>query len=651
MARGRAAVAAGLFYAATSFAASDDDLVAAHTYYRLNDLQSLERYAQILKGHPLEDYALFWLLDVKLSRYKEGDATEIKQFLSRFGAFPLADKLRAGWLKLLGKNQEWDNFSAEYPKLVAEDLEITCYALQARLSVDAAQALKEARAIWFTGKSTPDSCAPLFFRLVDERILQTDDVWARLRLALEAGNTSLAHSVNAYLPLEQMLSEKQLDGAAASPQRYLEKNGVTPKSRAGRELAIFALSRLAHRDAQEAGRLWAELMPEFAGKDRGYVWGQLALQAALVHDPVAVEWFRKAKDAALTDQQLAWQVRAALRTQNWPDVISAIDKMSALEARESHWRYWKARACKAQNKTVEANALYLPLAREFNFYGLLAAEDMGALASSPRETFKADPDSVKALRNVPGIARALILNRLGLNQEGSREWIWAIRGFDDKQLLTAAETARQAEWYERSINTAEKTVNLHDFSLRYPIPYREALQAQAQQNRLDEAWVYGLVRQESRFLIDARSRSGAAGLMQLMPATAQWVARKIGLKDFHPSSVNQVDINATLGTFYLKQMLDDLGSPVVATAGYNAGPNRARRWRDEKPMEGAIFIESIPLNETRDYVKKVMYNTAMYSARLALPLRSLKQRLGTIAGEATARIRALSTEADSEAKE
>ena len=210
-------------------------------------------------------------------------------------------------------------------------------------------------------------------------------------------------------------------------------------------------------------------------------------------------------------------------------------------------------------------------------------------------------------------------------------WLFTIRTLDDRQLLTAAVIARRNEIYDRAINTADRTIEQHDFHLRYLAPYRDAVKQNAAQLNLDEAWVFGLIRQESRFIADAKSRVGASGLMQLMPATAQWVAKKLGLKDWRWSQVTEVDTNVSLGTWYLRHVLDTLdGQPVLASAAYNAGPGRARAWRSGTAIEGAIYAETIPFNETRDYVKKVMANATYYAHTLGHHAQTLKQRLNTI---------------------
>jgi soluble lytic murein transglycosylase len=231
----------------------------------------------------------------------------------------------------------------------------------------------------------------------------------------------------------------------------------------------------------------------------------------------------------------------------------------------------------------------------------------------------------------PSIVRALKLFELDLRTEGVREWNWAIREADDRTLLAVANVAMRYELWDRAINTADRTVAEHDYALRYLAPMRAAVEPQVHARSLDLAWVYGLMRQESRFVVRARSSAGAQGLMQVMPATAQWVAKKIGLNGFRPSQIAETDTNVLLGTSYMRLVLDSLDDhPVLASAGYNAGPGRAKKWRAAKPIEGAVYAETIPFSETRDYVKKVMTNAVMYGLVFGTREPGLKQRLGTI---------------------
>lgn len=629
-------IIAALFLAGAAFAACGNaaaanpeaDFIAAREAFRAGDIARLNTLSLRLQGHALEPFVAYMQI---LSRLKDANPDEIKGYVQRNGDSYLADKLLGDWLKWLGKNQRWETFMAEYPALVNKDTELACYALQARLELGDDAALAEAKPYWFSAEEPSASCLPLFDALATKGLLTVEDVWTRLRLALEAGNVSVAKNVSRYFPGQQEIPLRELDRAAESPAVFLDRLPVDLKTRAGRELTIFALYRVARSQPQQALPYWHALQAQFSPAEQAYTWGWLALHAARKHDPVALSWYGKVAGARLNDLQLAWKVRAALREQNWQEVQAAIAAMPEAEQNQGAWRYWKARAMKAQGRAVAANAILAPLSKEFNYYGQLAAEELGAAAGIPAESFKAGEDEVKAMEKTPAIRRALALYEMNLRYEANREWMWAVRGFDDRRLLAAAEAARRHGWYDRAINTADKTQQLHDFSLRFPAPHRDVMKDHARLAGLDEAWVYGLIRQESRFVQQARSGVGASGLMQLMPATARWVAKRIGLKNFSQSLVNQLDTNVALGTHYLKYVLDQLDNqPLLATAAYNAGPRRAINWRSAAPMEGAVYAETIPFTETRGYVQKVMSNAVYYGNRFGQQMQTLKQRLGTV---------------------
>jgi soluble lytic murein transglycosylase len=213
-----------------------------------------------------------------------------------------------------------------------------------------------------------------------------------------------------------------------------------------------------------------------------------------------------------------------------------------------------------------------------------------------------------------------------------REWNYSIRGMSDRELLAAAQYACDREVWDRCINTSEKTKTEVALEQRFPMPLLPEVSARAKEIGLDPAFVYGLIRQESRFIMDARSHVGASGLMQLMPATARWTAKKIGLP-YSPSLINDRDTNLRLGNAYLKLVLDDMGgSQAMAAAAYNAGPGRPRRWREGPVLDAAAWVENIPFGETRDYVKKVLSNATYYAALLGSKGTSLRSRLGRTVG-------------------
>lgn len=617
--------------AAQPATANDADFLAANDAFRAGDRAKLARLAARFKKSPLEVYIAYYQLRLDLER---ADARAVRAFLDRPEDTPMVDRLRGEWLKQLAEKQQWDQFDAEYPRLINEDTELTCDALQSRRRSQEQAVLQEARMLWFNGKSLPGSCGPLFDAAIAAGIIGEQDIWQRLRLTLEAGNVSLAKSLAEKLSEGQSLAT-MLGSAATDADRYLEQLTLNKESRGQRVAALFALQRLAKQSPDLAIARWNKLAAEFPEAEQRYFYGWLAYEAARKQDERALQWYRAAAGSPLNEQQAAWWVRAALRAYDWHAALTAIQAMSPLQQQEPAWRYWKARALQMTGKAIDARKLLAPLSTEYHFYGQLAADDLAAPTLSTAEPgYKPDEKDIAAIQALPGIQRTLTLYRIGMRTEALKEWSWALRNFNDRELLAAAEIARRNEMYDRAINAADRTVNVHDFSLRYLAPYREALQPHIQEQGLDEAWVYGLMRQESRFVTNAKSNVGAAGLMQIMPSTASWVARKLGLKDYRQSLIHQLDTNLKLGTYYMKTVLswfDD--SPVLASAAYNAGPGRARRWRADRPLEGAIYAETIPFDETRDYVKKVMSNTVYYSRQFGAPPRSLKQRMGIVAAK------------------
>src|SRR5262249_15859421 len=409
--------------------------------------------------------------------------------------------------------------------------------------------------------------------------------------ALEANNLSLIRQIVLYLPANKRPDPHLFETVARNPQRYLDQRAPKLKTRGEREAYIFALIRVGQSLPTAAAARFESTDSHFYGEEQAYAWGQLAMAGAMKDRPEALLWFARAGDR-LNDRQLNWRARAALRQQDWATLLSATESMSPKERQVPVWRYWRARALLAVGRTAEASALLAPLSFEHSFYGQLAAEELGTTTGMATDSYRPSPEELAAMERVPGIQRALKFYQLGLRYEGTLEWRWTTRGFSDKELIAAAEVAHTHGWYERSIDTADRTQTLHDFALRFPTPYRETVHGYSQQLDLDEAWVYGLVRQESRFSADARSSAGAVGLMQLMPTTARAVGKRFSIPGVDRTTYHTVDTNISLGAYHLRQLLDTLDNqPVLASAAYNAGLTRARDWRPDSNLEGAAYTE------------------------------------------------------------
>ena len=601
----------------------DAAFLSAREAFRNGERVRLGRQMELLQGNPLHAWAEYWALRLRLD---DGDASGLPDYLGRYPATYLAEKLRGDWLRVLGKKADWENFQRELPALALPDVEIGCYAAQAAGTPDTV------RPLWSSGQDLPQACETLVTQLVAAGGLTVEDVWQRVRRLLEAKRVGAARGAAAYLPAGEGFEGRGLESIAQNPARHLEKlpTGFAAR-RGGREVALFALQRLARNDPQNAAQRFARIESQFAAEERAYGWGQLAWQAALRHQSEALAWYGNAAGTALSEEQMAWHVRAALRVHDWTAVRQAISAMPPGLSAQPDWTYWRARALAAQGRADEARAGYLKIAGQVNFYGNLADEELGRPIEVPARAVAPSVEELALAAANQGFQRSLALFRVDMRVEGVREWVWSLRGMDDRALLAAAEFAKRNEVWDRAINTADRTLAQHNFSLRYIAPFSDRVLPKADELALNNGWVYGLMRQESRFIMNARSSVGARGLMQLMPATAKWVAKKIHLANFHPARVNEMDTNVTLGTNYMKMVLKSLDNhPVLASAAYNAGPGRARRWRADGPLEGAIYAETIPFAETRDYVKKVMSNAVYYNTLFSGRPQSLKQALGMV---------------------
>jgi len=612
----------------------DDAFVQARHAAMQGDLSRFEAAAARARAHPLADYLDYWRLRLRIVPTRDGDApagsadADVRAFIARHEGTLIADLLRRDWMLDLGRRGEWAQLEQEQARwILRDDAQAACYAglaaaqRGAALPDDARQALLRPRELG-------EGCGALLEQLARDGTLDRAALRQRLRYSLEAGAIASVRRIAALLELPAAA----VDVALQRPARALAAG-------ADGEIAVIALAQIARQDP-EAALARLDDPGAIARESRAFVVAQIAAQSMRRLLPQSLALARQSLEADVSDETRVWLARAALRDGDWATLRAVHERMTPETRDDPAWIYWRARADRALGRAADADARLRTIAHRFDFYGQLAAEELGELVRPPRA---AAPPTAKELAEPaanPGFARALQFYRLGLRFEGNREWNFQLRGMNDRQLLAAAHWACRIEVLDRCVNTAERTLAEHDFSLRFITPFREHLSPVAEERGLDPAWIYGLIRQESRFVLDARSSARAQGLMQIIPPTARWIARKLGEPGFRLEHLNDMQTNLRFGTFYLKSVLDDLdGSQLLASAGYNAGPNRPRRWRSTLPaaVEGAVFAEIIPFAETRDYVKKVLSNAAVYSAMMTGRPQSLKVLLGTVQPAAASR--------------
>ena len=625
----------------------DDVLLEMQQAFRQNNKARLTQLLPAAQGHVLEPWAAYWELRARLDT---ASVPEVQAFLARYAGTYQEDRLRADWLELLGERRDWDNFALEYPRYrMRDDRELRCYAALVqflREGDNAPAALaQEVRRNWLAQRDGDDGCTLAASRLVGAgkgpQRLTAADVWRKARQSVEANRMKAASAAVEIVAPEALPALRDLN---ASPTKFL-RSKVVAASRVRRELVGLAVIKMATGDIEHAADLlenkWG---PQMAADERDWIWGVIGRQAAQRLQPEANGYFaRVTRDSSLSDELLQWKVRAALRAPrgtDWKAILGAVNAMSEETRSDPAWTYWKARALLATSNTeaqrAQAQGLLEGIASPRGFYEQLALEGLGGAITVPPRPAPLTEAEKAAARRDPGLVRALYAIGIGLRSEGVREWNYTTNlhrggGLGDRELLAAAQLACEREIWDRCINTSERTKDVFDFEQRFPMPFKDAVVRRSREIDLDPAYVYGLMRQESRFVMDARSSVGAAGLMQVMPATARWTARKLGMTGFTTDQLHDRETNIAIGTGYLKLVLDDFGGSMpLAAAAYNAGPGRPRAWRNGPQMEGAAWAETVPFQETRDYVKKVVSNTTFYAAILSGQPQSLKVRLGAI---------------------
>jgi soluble lytic murein transglycosylase len=607
---------------------SDSLITQAADAFRTKNSKQLAQLLQQSRGHPLEAWVAYW---EQTHRIRDASFDEFRGFAQTYPGAYVTDRLRNDWLLELGRRgtpQDLADFGSEVGNFIMrDDAQVDCYELLRRHRGNEAVAA-DAWPLWLKQRDA-EGCNTLGEALLRDGKLTDAQAWERMRRFFEQDRLRSAQRLLAYVP--DPASAVLLTQAYEQPAKALTKS--VPQTAVQRHMAVLAGVRLAKQSPENVA-LWLEQNAGSLSRgDRAYLWGQVGRAAALALDPRAAGWFANTGDAKLSDDVLAWKVRAALRAGDFKQVLLAVPIMSGEQLRDATWTYWHGYALAKQGRKAEAEEYYRSIASPYSFYGKLATEELGQRVAVPARVELPSADDVAQARRNPGVARALRLFQLGLRSEAVREWNFTLRGMNDAQLHATAEVACQSQVWDRCINTSERTASFADMRQRFAMPYREAIRAAAKEHGLEEAYIFGLIRQESRFITDARSLVGASGLMQLMPATAKWTAKKAGID--LSTGVNDVTTNVSLGSAYLKLLKDEFdGSEALAAAGYNAGPGRPRNWRNmangQGKIDAAIFAENVPFNETRDYVKRVLSNATLYAAMITGKSQSLKSRLGAI---------------------
>jgi soluble lytic murein transglycosylase len=603
----------------------------AETALESADTATFRKLKAQLVDYPLYSYLEFWQLRRGLSR---ATASEVQAFLDRYQGQPVATRLRISWLHQLGKRRDWNNYLLFYQPQTSVTLR--CYDIRARLSKgeDKKQALQEALELWLVGYSQPDACDPAFDQLYTSSLMASERVWERVRLAFANHKSSLAGYLAKRLSAEDREWVKRWQYAHRRPTAALSKSWAKEDTPLVREILAHALWRLARHKPEQAWKHWQAVAAthQFDDQQTGKVLQRIALTGALRHHPQALLWLESVPEHAVNADIRRWRVRTALSEADWKKALQWIDELDVADREAETWRYWRAYALDADGAAGDAFTEYARLAEERSYYGFLASDHLQRTYQMNDSRVSYDKEYLERVGQIPGIVRARELYLAGKHLDARREWYRATVALPEHELKLAALLAHRWGWHDRAILTASRAKYWSDLTLRFPLPHRESIFANADQYDLDPALIYGVIRQESAFMEDARSPVGALGLMQLMPQTGKQTARSLKIRYRGNQALLRSDQNIRLGSAYLNKLLKRYnGSPVLAAAAYNAGPHRVSRWLPrDKTMDASLWAELIPFKETRHYVRRVLAYATVFEWRLDRPLTRISKRLPEI---------------------
>jgi soluble lytic murein transglycosylase len=419
--------------------------------------------------------------------------------------------------------------------------------------------------------------------------------------------------------------------AQSAPDRFLSRHKPALNSPTYRKQLAYAVERLTYRDPEEALRLWKAVAKRygFSQEQKQRTQRHIALWTARDNLPGGYALLAALPKAAQNNEVLRWRARLSLRDTNWQRLLDDIAAMAPNEKSTEEWQYWRAIAMHRSGQVADARAAFEILRQERSYYGFLAADELGKPYALDNNEMAADAAALAEVARIPGIVRARELFLVGLDGRGRSEWDTAMRQLDPVEKQQAAILADRWGWHSRAISTAASLGQYDDLTIRYPLPWKQEFQTFSNAANISPTWAYGIARSESLFMRDVRSSAGAIGLMQLMPATGQQVAREIRLPYTGLATLTDPESNIQLGTSYLGQMAKRFGgNSVLATAAYNAGPHRVDRWLPEQGSEDArVWIENIPFNETRKYVKRVLSAQTIFHWRMTGQVRRLSDEL------------------------
>ncbi len=596
---------------------------------KIGQIKNYNRLETKLRDYPLYPYLKFAELKKRLNRASN---KEVIAFINQYAGTPLATRLHYSWQHKLVRRKDWPTLVENY--LVTKNIKMQChYAHALKMQNQPMAAYDVIEQIWLTGKSLPKVCDKVIeLGLKSGRITQ-DLVLERIRLAMQSNRRQLALYLKRYVNSEDQHWIDLWLKVRRTPKQIITEPKLQSNIPIVRWILIDALIRISKKDALEGAKLWSRLKLKysFSEVEQNRLVRRLTLYLSRIQDINSIKWLNATNYLSDDSYLTGIHIISSIKDRDWESAVDWLDRLNSKERHSEKWRYWRARVYEAMGRLEEARNIYHLNANERSYYGFLAADRNGLNYQFTDKPLIFSAEELSVLEQNPAILRARELFKINQIVDARREWHYAIQRMDSTQILMAAQTADQWGWHDRAIITFGRAKYWDDLKRRFPLVHQKLVVKQSNKQQINPAWAFAIIRQESAFTADARSHAGAMGLMQLLPRTARQVARSIRLKYRNRFDLLNINTNVKLGVRYLKKVSDHFnGNNVLATAAYNAGQYRVSTWLPKSPVSADVWVETVPFNETRDYLKRVMTYTIIYEQRLGNSSQSILRNMPII---------------------
>ena len=583
----------------SSFATNNNVLLTADKAFSTNKIGDLAKLYQTNYKDPIVAY----LYSKAMLTYKN-EPTYAEDFITRMPNSYMENDLLHQLLGYYYTKQSYANYQKTYNLLYNTQISPneTCGYDIANIKLNPNHITKTDNN-WLINNNVPDWCSQLTLLLYNRQ---------------QISKASLHHvlinlSMNGDNSFNQIASQVKIKPLKFSIYQNVQFKKLPPNQ----YIQAFYIVNIAKKYPDNALKMLNSLAMEKS--TRSIIANYIAMRFATNQEfKNAISLYEKYKFTELSDDESEWKARSYLALGKWSALITTINNMPQNLQDKNVWLYWKAKAYDGLNQSANANVYLLKIEKDYSYYSMLAQGELGShtvfYSGLPDTPILKDDKFTNRLNKVYNFYKlAQSNNANSLKTIATYEWYYLTRVADPQQIKQMSVIASNSADYILSISAAHK-IDPRYIELSFPTPYLSAFETYASLMRLDSAYPLAISRQESRFNASVIAFDGGEGLMQIMPQTAKYIFRKT---KFMTCSRLNYTCNIKLGTWYLGSLYQKFGSFIYATAGYNAGPNRAKRWQNNlMGMDNRIQIELIPIPITRDYVQKVLTNKAIYDNKL-----------------------------------